>query len=686
MNRPSFHTPRLPPTLSLCIALFFRISLLAELPQAHLTSLIPAGATHGSTVEVTVTGQDLDDANRLYFSSPGITARPKTGEKGESIAGKFLVTVTPDVKPAFYDVRAIGRYGISNPRTFQVSAEPETITKPGNMSPQNALDFPINSAIHAIGEANAAHYFRLSLKKDQRLRIEASAARIESRMEPVLMLIDPNGRELARSQDGDPITCTAAVDGPYLLKVSDVLYRGGPEFFYRLSTTLDPKPTAECELRDFSSVRWPVPSAAAFLAISDCCEVTPLTASHAKPEEPQRLDPPCSVAGRFEGRDEQDWYSFTAPAGSVYWIEVISHRLGEPTSPMLLVQRLEQDPKGESKVVDVQEAYEPPPAGLPEFPASCRDPACRLEVKQSGNYRVMVRNLFQTPLMNRAPAYRLEIRKGSPDFQLVAVPASPLPDPKDSKDVPISNTPLRRGGVTPIRIVAQRRDGFAGEIHLQVKGLPAGVIAAASTIPSGATTATVLLTAATDAAEWVGPITITGTGHIGDADVSRDARPGVVSWSAYDKQNKRIDVLRARLCAEYMAAVIAEDCPLAIAQASERTLEAPVAGKLSIPLKIVRRAELAGPISLKIAGHPLLATAKEVTVDAKADTVTVDLDLNQTKLPPGEYTLYVDAQAKVKYTRKAAKKEDKEQVSDVTASFYSGSIAVRVLEAPKPAK
>jgi hypothetical protein len=531
-----------------------------------------------------------------------------------------------------------------------------------------------------------AQYFRLSLKKDQRVHIEALTTRIDSKMEPVLMLTDPSGRELARSQDGDPITCSASVDGPHLLKVSDILYRGGPEYFYRLSATLDPQPTGACELRDFSSVRWPVPSAAAFLVASDCCEMAPLAASHAKSEQPQRLEPLCVVAGRFEGRDEQDWYSFTAPAGTIYWIEVISHRLGEPTSPMLLVQRIEQDPKGESKVVDVQEAYEPPASGLPEFPASSRDPACRLEIKQSGNYRVMVRNLFRTPLENRAAAYRLEIRKEALDFQLVALPASPLPDPKDSKDVPISTTLLRRGGVTPIRVVAQRRDGFAGEIHLQVKGLPAGVGAAAATIPSGAASGTVLLNVATDAAEWVGPITILGTGRIGEADVTREARAGVVGWSAYDKQNKRIDMLRARLCAEFMAAVIAEDCPLSIAQASERTWETPIAGKLSIPLKIVRRSELAGPISLKIAGHLVLATAKEVTVDAKADTLTIDLDLNQTKLPPGEYTLYIDAQAKVKYARKAAKNGDKEQVSDVTASFYSSPIAVRVLEAPKPAK
>jgi len=82
--------------------------------------------------------------------------------------------------------------------------------------------------------------------------------------------------------------------------------------------------------------------------------------------------------------------------------------------------------------------------------------------------------------------------------------------------------------------------------------------------------------------------------------------------------------------------------------------------------------------------HPLLAAAPELTVDAKAETAVIELNLNQTKLPAGEYTLHVEAQAKVKYAKKAGAKDT--AVADVTASFYSMPITVRVLEAPKPAK
>ena len=671
--------------VSLLIALFISVPLQAELPRARLFNISPPGAMHGSSVELVLTGQDLDDVNQLYFSSTGITAKPKPGKAGESIAGQFLVTVAADVKPGFYDVRAIGRYGISNPRTFQVGAEPQTTPKPGNTSPQAASEFPVNSAIHAVAEANAAQYFRVTLKKGDHIRIATSTAMIESRMEPVVTLIDPKGRELARSENGDPLIYTAAVDGQSLLKVHDVLYRGGPDYFYRLSATPESPSTGTPDPTDFSFFRWPVPSAAAFLDVTTRRQMMLPNAATVKSQPAQHLDPPCVVAGRFEPGQTQCSYNFIAPAGTVYWIEVISHRLGEPTSPMLLVQRIEQDAKGEIKVVDVQEAYESPPSGVPEFSAGSRDPVCRLEIKQPGNYRATVRNLFQSRSERRPTSFHLEIRSESPNFQLVAIAASPMPDPKDSKEVPISTTLLRRAGVTPIRVIAQRRDGFTGEIRLQGTGLPPGITASPTTIPSGSTSASLMMSAAPDAAGWVGPILITGTGRMGDTNVIREARPAVVSWTTYDGGAKRLDVLRSRLSAEFMLAVSgSEDCPLSIIPVTDRTWEIPFAGKLSIPLKIVHRAELTGPISLKLAGHPLLAAAPEVTVDAKADSAAIALDLNQAKLPPGEYALHIESQAKVKYAKKTGAKDS--AVADVTASFYSLPITIRVLEAPKPAK
>ena len=49
----------------------------AQLPAARLDGIFPAGAKVGTTIDVTLTGIDLDDATELHFSHPGVTAKPK---------------------------------------------------------------------------------------------------------------------------------------------------------------------------------------------------------------------------------------------------------------------------------------------------------------------------------------------------------------------------------------------------------------------------------------------------------------------------------------------------------------------------------------------------------------------------------------------------------------------------------
>src|SRR5205823_270546 len=132
-----------------------------ELPLARLASIFPAGGQAGSTVEVLVTGQDLDDLNRLHFAHAGLTARPKLSAAGVAETGRFVVTIDPAVPPGLYDVRAIGRFGISNPRTFLVSATPERTAQPGNTTAATAGELPMGAAIHAAAEANAVQFFRL---------------------------------------------------------------------------------------------------------------------------------------------------------------------------------------------------------------------------------------------------------------------------------------------------------------------------------------------------------------------------------------------------------------------------------------------------------------------------------------------------------------------------------------------
>ena len=94
--------------------------VVAQLPVARITSIFPPGGKAGSSVEVTVAGNDLDDATRLWFSNPAITSTQKLSSAGEPEPGKFIVNIASNAACAACDARLVGRFGISNPRTFVV--------------------------------------------------------------------------------------------------------------------------------------------------------------------------------------------------------------------------------------------------------------------------------------------------------------------------------------------------------------------------------------------------------------------------------------------------------------------------------------------------------------------------------------------------------------------------------------
>src|ERR1700704_4693992 len=69
-----------------------------QVPQPKIYALQPAGAKAGTTVDVRISsGSDLDGADRLIFSHPGITAKALAEEpnriypQGRTIDGKFKV-------------------------------------------------------------------------------------------------------------------------------------------------------------------------------------------------------------------------------------------------------------------------------------------------------------------------------------------------------------------------------------------------------------------------------------------------------------------------------------------------------------------------------------------------------------------------------------------------------------------
>ncbi len=725
--------------LLLTLMLVSHGSLLAELPLARLFTVFPPGGKVGGQIEVTVAGADMDEANQLHFSYSGITAKQKTGESGVAEANKFLIAIAANVPPGVYEARVVGRFGISNPRSFVVSDLPEIIAPTTNTSPAKAAAISLPVIVSGRSEADTAGYYRFTAKKGQRILIECQAREINSRMDAALILHDASGKEIERNRNGGLLDFAVPADGEYQLKVHDFLFRGGGEYFYRLTIntrphidfifppsglagtrgkyllygrnlpggtpardlTVNGKPLEQLEVeielpRDTTAPRqisYPQKLGDATLDAFEYRLNTPQGVSNPvllsfatgpviaerepdnQPGQAQSISPPCEYAGQFYPARDQDWVAFEAKKGEVFWVEIFSQRLGLPTAPFALIQRVTKNDKGEEQVSDVKELSDTDSnLGGVEYKTATRDPAGRLEAESDGIYRIQVRDLFNTAQADPRLVYRLSIRKETPDFRLVAGPQPPPSPNKDSREALLLTPLLRRGETMPIKVMAFRRDNFNGDIELKAENLPAGVTCAAAKIEKDKGSAVLLLTAAENAAAWMGAVKIIGKAKIGQTEVAREARGATLNWAVGDYN---VDPVQSRLSRDFVLVVSGvESAPISIEPGESKPWEMSEGGKLNIPLKITRRAGFNANLKLKAFGMGALDRLKEIEVDGKATNANVEIDLKDHKIPPGPHNFYLQTQTPGKYRNnpeaaKAAEealKQAEKLVADLTAA------------------
>ena len=686
---------------------------LAELPVPLLNSVTPMGGKIGTETEVTIAGADLDEVDALHFSHPGITATLKS-------PNHFTVKISPEVPVGNYDVRVIGKLGVSNPRAFVAGDRSEITRMNAHDKPEAAVELPMGSVFNGNATAAISDYFKFPAKKGGRVLVQCAAREIDSRMSPVLAVLDASGREIESARKGGLLDFTAPLDGQYLLSVHDLTFAGGPDYFYRLTVSKGPyvdfifppagvpggkttftlfgrglpggkpadlrggdrKPFEKLDIEitlpaanDAARTAFTQPVSAVddgifyslksaegasnpvFIGFSS----VPLS-REAEPNnkvgQAQKVTVPCEVAGQFFPAADVDCYAFDAKKGDVYWLEVFSHRTGRATSPFLLVQR---------EGTDIKEVYasDADPGGK-RFPTLSNDPAYRFEAKEDGTYRVSVSDLLGATRSNPASTYRLAIRNETPDFRLVVlVEPPPSAVKKDERSAAPRGVLLRAGETAAVKVIAIRRDGFNGVIELSATNLPDGVKCVPTRVAEGKTDGILLLTAGEKPAKNCVAIHVIGKAKIGDKEVQREASGGAVVWSVADFN---ADAVPSRLTADFCIAVNgAEAAPIRIEPAEDKVWQAAAGTKLDIPLRITRSGEFKEALKLKAAGVAGVDALKEIDVDAKATTVTATLDLKALKLPAGESTIFFSTQTKGKYRTK-----------DVTMTVYSAPVRISI--------
>lgn len=612
---------------------------------------MPMGGQAGTEVEIVISGENLDDADQLSFSDPRLVAKQKVDAAGKIEPNKYIVTIAADCPPGLYEARVMTRLGMSSSRIFTVGTLTEaTVTKP-NTSLATAMELKVNSVCNAVMTTRAVDHFSFEAKKGQRIGVECATRGIDSKLDAVVIIGDSAGHDLLVERRGGLLDFQVPEDGKYVVKVHELTFKGGRDYFYRLVLQEVPAgaPIARHpSTQPVNAFSWP---ATGLPAEAPLAEAEP----NDDPAHVQKITLPCDLSGSFAKAADVDMFEFEAKKGEEWWVEVASERLGLPTDSNVLVQHIAMV-DGQEKLTDVIEFTDiPSPVKVssngyaydgPPYNAGSADILGKLTIQQDGVHRLQITDLFGGTRVDPRNVYRLVVRKAAPDFAVVAW-ALHMELRNGDRNALTKPLALRNGGVMALEVVALRRDGFDGDIDLVMENLPQGVRAQGLKIPAGKSRGIVVVSADQTAPRALAGATFTGRATINGAPVLHPCRLATFAWPIPDSWG---EIPYPRLSADIPVSVSGHDfAPITIAPATRDPIEAKAGTTLKIPLVQTLRSEFSGAtMSLKTFGAGFEA-APPFDVSLTADKAEAVIDLAKLKPAPGDYQIAFYGSAVAKY-------------------------------------
>lgn len=213
------------------------LSLFASYPEFSATK--PNGGQRGTEVKLTLNGSRLEDFESLIFFSPGFTQ--KSVEKAEKNKVDLTIAIAPDVPPGNHLMRIRTKTGISHPRQFFVGIFPNVEEKEPNSEFETPQVIQMNQTVEGVVTNEDVDYYKVPLKKGQRLSVEVDGLRLGYTVfDPFLAIIDKERFEkvisddtILHRQDGY-CSYVAEEDGDYTVMIRESSYRGSGNSFYRL--------------------------------------------------------------------------------------------------------------------------------------------------------------------------------------------------------------------------------------------------------------------------------------------------------------------------------------------------------------------------------------------------------------------------------------------------------------------
>jgi hypothetical protein len=206
-----------------------------------LTELQPRGAQQGKALTLTLDGRNLTQGAKVLTTLPAVFTPLSSSGKGLP----FLVELKKEAAVGTYPIRIQTPDGISNILLFTVGAfheiDEEEMVEHSNDSIADAQVVKFTPVI-INGKLTGADRdrYRVYGKAGQRQVFEVEARRCGSAIDPVLLILDPDGKQLARNEDAPGIGVDARIDytfpreGNYFIEVHDARFSKQEQNFYRL--------------------------------------------------------------------------------------------------------------------------------------------------------------------------------------------------------------------------------------------------------------------------------------------------------------------------------------------------------------------------------------------------------------------------------------------------------------------
>jgi len=654
----------------------------AQLPLARLDRITPLGGLAKSEVTLEITGRDLEDVKTLHFDHPGFKASWLKDRQ-------FKVAITADVPPGTYEVRAVGRFGISGARLFAVQRGlTEVAEKEPNDDADKAQIVPMNCAVNATSDNNGDDFYRFTAKKGERVTIDCFAYRLDSQMTPMLSLATSSGKDLMQSKPyhhrTDPfLDFVAPADGDYVVRVHDMTFRGGLPYRLVISTLphneqVFPMAIVPGEKNALTVFGRNLPGGklSPWKTHDDALEQLTLpTADHASRFVDTFIFARHMPSSSLNARGVQVWpfkdglnpitltfadapitldqepndtaesaQSITVPTvvcgrfdkpGDADWYSFTAKK-GDSYAVDLLCERLELpgDPYVivfDSKGNEIA-AFDDHGINFNALAQANRDPIGVLKIPADGQYKLFVQERYRNG--GARYQYVLKITNVVPDFYPVVFHETP-----NEPTCPC----VRQGGSAFYEFCLNRRN-YAGPVVIEAEGLPPGVKCEPVHVSPQGQFANVVFTAASDAPEWSGAVKLKAWAMIDGKKIEREVRP---VQRRYPVANINTSVMLRETCL-----AVREKAPYAVTLSSEK-LSVAAGASLESTAKVARHwPEFKGNVQLIGLNLPPGFSFATTNIAANSNETAIKINV-AANVPPGEYTVVLRGDAQVPFNRDA---------------------------------